>query len=151
VVAAAATDRLPEPGVGHAAGAGFAVVADEVRDLAGRTANDAAVIGRTVDALVEAAQRSATSMSKVRSLVTEVHTPQERIAGDVARQRRDADAVGSAVTAANTASTTIHDVSTAVASGTARTQEPTESAGQLATAVRGTAGRLGELVRQFRL
>ncbi len=141
MVAAAATDRLPEPGVGHAAGAGFAVVADEVRDLA----------GRTVDALVEAAQRSATSMSKVRSLVTEVHTPQERIAGDVARQRRDADAVGSAVTAANTASTTIHDVSTAVASGTARTQEPTESAGQLATAVRGTAGRLGELVRQFRL
>lgn len=141
MVAAAATDRLPEPGVGHAAGAGFAVVADEVRDLA----------GRTVDALVEAAQRSATSTSKVRSLVTEVHTPQERIAGDVARQRRDADAVGSAVTAANTASTTIHDVSTAVASGTARTQEPTESAGQLATAVRGTAGRLGELVRQFRL
>ena len=141
MVAAAAIDRLPEPGVGHAAGAGFAVVADEVRDLA----------GRTVDALVEAAQRSATSMSKVRSLVTEVHTPQERSAGDVARQRRDADAVGSAVTAANTASTTIHDVSTAAASGTARTQEPTESAGQLATAVRGTAGRLGELVRQFRL
>lgn len=134
-----------------AAGAGFAVVADEVRDLAGRTANEAAVIGRTVDALVDAATRSATSMGKVRNLVTEVHTLQERIAGDVVRQRHDADAVGSAVAAASTASTTIRDVSPAVATGTARTQELTESAGQLTTAVRGTAGRLGELVRQFRL
>lgn len=134
-----------------AAGAGFAVVADEVRDLAGRTANEAAVIGRTVDALVDAAQRSATSMGTVRNLVTEVHTLQERIAGDVVRQRHDADAVGSAVAAASTASTTIRDVSPAVATGTARTQELTESAGQLATAVRDTTGRLGELVRQFRL
>lgn len=134
-----------------AAGAGFAVVADEVRDLAGRTAKEAAVIGRAVDELVGAAGRSAAAMGKVHQLVSAVHSLQEHIAGDVVRQRHDADAVGDAVAAANSASTTIRDVSPAVASGTARTQELTESAGQLAVAVRGTTGRLGELVRQFRL
>ncbi|MBL8754052.1 MAG: methyl-accepting chemotaxis protein [Planctomycetes bacterium] len=133
------------------AGAGFAVVADEVRDLAGRTANEAAMIGRAVDELVLAATRSATAMGKVRDLVTEADTLQERIATDVVRQREDTNAVGTAVADASAASTTIREVSPAVAAGTARTQELTESAGRLAVGVRGTAGRLGELVRQFKL
>ena len=133
------------------AGAGFAVVAEEVRGLAGRTAKEAAAIGRAIDEVRESAMQSATAMGAMRDLVTAVHTAQERIASDVQAQHANANAVQHSVGIAATASTTVHDISEAVATGTARTQELSAATVGLTADIRGTATRLGDLVRQFRL
>ena len=133
------------------AGAGFAVVADEVRNLALRTASEAASIARTVHEVQTSAQRSTTAMGRLREQVTQVHALQRGITGQVATQRRDAADVEQAVARAAGSSTTIRDTAPEVLVGTARTQELTVAAGRLTGDVRATAGRLGELVRQFRL
>ncbi|MBL8737971.1 MAG: methyl-accepting chemotaxis protein [Planctomycetes bacterium] len=133
------------------AGAGFAVVADEVRNLAMRTASEAASIARTVHEVQSSAQRSTTAMGRLREQVMQVHALQQGITGQVATQRRDAADVGQAVARAAGSSTTIRDTAPEVLVGTARTQELTVAAARLTGDVRATAGRLGELVRQFRL
>jgi len=133
------------------AGAGFAVVAAEVRNLAGRTAKEAAFIGQAIDEVRSAATQSAQSMNSMRSLVQGVHELQERMGGDVGQQHRDATAVETAVAAASNASTTIREVAPAVAHGTARTKELASTATALATGVKTTADRLGQIVAQFQL
>lgn len=133
------------------AGAGFAVVAAEVRNLAGRTAKEAAFIGRAIDEVRTAAAQSAQSMSSMRSLVQGLHELQDRMGRDVGQQHQDATSVEAAVAAATTASSTIREVAPAVAEGTARTKELATTATTLATGVKTTADRLGQIVSQFQL
>lgn len=134
-----------------AAGAGFAVVADEVRSLANRTAEQAAAIGKSIEAMQQDTIRSVRAMEELCTTVGDVRDMQNEIGAAVQRQHEASAAVGNEVAAAAAGSAQIRASCPQVTDGTARTRELTDGASTLTGTVRGIAGQLDQLVHQFRL
>ena len=112
-------------------GRGFAIVAQEVKALAGQTATATQDIGRRVAAMRQATGRSVEAIAAISGTIRELDVFSARIAAAVEQQAVAAhDIAGNA----NSASSNVAEVGTAIAQIETVADEAARSAGKLGTA-----------------
>ncbi|MBB5192827.1 methyl-accepting chemotaxis protein [Silvimonas terrae] len=139
-------------------GRGFAVVADEVRKLAEHTSNSTNQIQTTITGIQHSVGRVVSQMELVVGRVDECRT-QAGNAADVVQQLRDASsriesAMGEVALAVREQSIANESISQNVehlAQSSEHNGAATRTAADQATTVNGLAGRLREIVAEFRI
>jgi methyl-accepting chemotaxis protein len=132
------------------AGKGFAVVASAVKELARETAKATEDIGRKIDGTQHDMQEAADGIRRISRIIEQINDYQNSIAGAVEEQTVVTRQISSNVSDAARGSSDIAENITAVAQAAAGTAEGAATTQDAARNSARLAGRLQELVAQFR-
>lgn len=132
------------------AGKGFAVVASAVKELARETAKATEDISRNIDGTQHDMQEAADGIRRISKIIEQINDYQNSIAGAVEEQTVVTRQISSNVSDAARGSSEIAENITAVAQAAAGTAEGAATTQNAARNSAQLAGRLQELVAQFR-
>lgn len=132
------------------AGKGFAVVASAVKELARETAKATEDIGRKIDGTQHDMQEAADGIRRISKIIEQINDYQNSIAGAVEEQTVVTRQISSNVSDAARGTSDIAENITAVAQAAAGTAEGAATTQDAARNSARLAGRLQELVAQFR-
>lgn len=132
-----------------AAGRGFAVVASEVKALSNRVTQATAEIAAQVDQLRQVADRSTTSLSRVRDEIETVQRTATDIAQVSASHREAADSIAGGVTRARATILQAAGHLEALRATTAEALASSQALGETSAQLRGQGQELGEAAGQL--
>ena len=132
------------------AGKGFAVVANEVKDLARATAEATGSIVQRVEAMQAASSGATQALADIREIITQINDAQHIIAAAVEEQTATTRQIQGHIRSAASSSQEITDGIHRTVGRTREIAHGASSTSQSATVVADSAGRLRQLVSQFR-